>query len=95
MECMHFELCYYQPIEWAITHGIKRFEAGAQGDHKLKRGFLPTPCHSSHWIRDLNLARAIQEFLPEEARNIQETIRRLNTHSPFKAPPETSEEKAE
>ena len=94
MECMHFELCYYQPIEWAITHGIRRFEAGAQGDHKLKRGFLPTPCHSSHWIRDPNLARAVQDFLPEEARNIQETIRLLNAHSPFKITPETSAEEA-
>jgi predicted N-acyltransferase len=81
---MHFELCYYLPIEWAIQNGIKRFEAGAQGDHKLKRGFLPKPCYSAHWIEHLGLAESVYHFLEREADGIHVAIARIEEHSPFK-----------
>ena len=84
LNCMHFELCYYLPIEWALKNGINRFEAGAQGEHKLKRGFLPKHCYSSHWIAHPGLARAVTEFLPREARGVDETIHAFNRHSPYK-----------
>lgn len=84
LDCMHFELCYYQPIDWAIQNGITRFEAGAQGDHKLKRGFLPRPCYSSHWIAHLGLAESVYHFLDREALGIHATISHIDEHSPFK-----------
>ncbi len=67
LEAMHFELCYYLPIEWGLARGLERFEAGAQGEHKVTRGLLPAPCWSSHWLRHPGLAEAIAEFLPREA----------------------------
>ena len=84
LDCMHFELCYYLPIEWAIQNGIKRFEAGAQGDHKLKRGFLPNPCYSAHWIEHQGLAESVYHFLEREAVGIHVAIARIEEHSPFK-----------
>lgn len=84
LDCMHFELCYYLPMEWAHKNGINRFEAGAQGEHKLKRGFLPERCYSSHWITHPGLAEAVSEFLPREARSVEATMHSLSQHSPFK-----------
>ncbi len=82
---LHFELCYYRPIEWALEHGIQRFEAGAQGEHKLKRGLLPARCHSSHWLRHPGLGQMVAQFLPAEAREIRQAMAELETHSPFRA----------
>src|SRR5204862_53481 len=61
--CLHFELCYYQAIEFAIAHGIARVEAGAQGEHKLARGYLPAKTYSVHYIADPALRRAIADYL--------------------------------
>jgi len=83
-EHLHFELCYYRLIEWAIEHDIAHFEAGAQGFHKLKRGLLPTEIHSAHWIRDPRLASAVDRFLPSEALSVKAEIAHLNERSPFK-----------
>jgi predicted N-acyltransferase len=90
-DCLHFELCYYLPIEWALTHNIDHFEAGAQGEHKLKRGFLPVECHSSHFIRHAGLASAIAEFLPREAEGVGEEIDYYQGHSPFRHEPQSDD----
>lgn len=63
---LHFELCYYQAIEFAIRHGLKRVEAGAQGEHKVQRGYLPRPTYSAHYIRNPDLRRAVASFLDGE-----------------------------
>ncbi len=83
-EMLHFELCYYQLIERAIEHGYTRFEAGAQGEHKLKRGLLPSFTYSAHWIRHPELAAAIGEFVVAEATAITERTALYATHSPFR-----------
>src|SRR5690606_6008963 len=82
---LHFELCYYAPIEWALQHGIDFFQAGAQGYHKIKRGFLATPCHSSHLIFHPGLQQAVADFLKREQIQMRREIAELNKHSPFKA----------
>jgi len=81
---LHFEVCYYQGIEYAIEHGIKRFEPGAQGEHKVSRGFLPTATWSSHWIKDDDFASAIRQFIDKETVHMQQYITQVNKHSPFK-----------
>lgn len=87
--CLHFELCYYQAIDLAIARGLTRVEAGAQGDHKLARGYLPTACHSLHWVRDEGFARAIEDYLDAERAAIEEDIEILTSYGPFrKANPE-------
>ncbi len=83
-EFLHFELCYYQGIEYAISHKLKRFEAGAQGEHKIPRGFLPTLIHSSHHIANVDLSNAVNHFLDQEALEIQQTIDFLMKSSPYK-----------
>jgi predicted N-acyltransferase len=83
---LHFELCYYQAIEWAITHGLARVEAGAQGQHKIARGYLPTAVYSAHYISDPGLSRAVARFLEEERRQVQGEMDWLaEEYSPFKA----------
>ena len=87
--CLHFELCYYQAIDLAIRLGLGRVEAGAQGDHKLARGYLPTPCHSLHWVRDEGFRRAVADYLDAERAAIEEDIEILTSYGPFrKANPE-------
>jgi len=81
---LHFELCYYRLIEHAIASGIQRFEAGAQGEHKLKRGLMPATIHSLHLIRHPGLEAAIAEFLPREAEGLRARIEELNARGPFK-----------
>ena len=81
---LHFELGYYQPIEYAIAHGVKVVEAGAQGEHKIARGFLPELTYSAHWIRHPAFAEAIARFIDEEKRAIAGHFAALATYSPFK-----------
>ena len=81
---LHFELCYYQAIDYAIKKGISRVEAGAQGEHKLARGYLPVATHSLHWIRDLAFRDAIARYLIAEARAVDEEIEVLTAYGPFK-----------
>src|SRR6202008_3065253 len=64
--CLHFEVCYYQAIDYAIEHGLARVEAGAQGEHKLARGYMPVTTYSAHFIRDPSLRRAVARYLIEE-----------------------------
>ncbi len=83
---LHFELCYYQAIDWAITHGLARVEAGAQGQHKIARGYLPTAVYSAHYISDPGLSHAVARFLEEERRRVQGEMDWLaEEYSPFKA----------
>lgn len=83
---LHFELCYYQAIDWALANGLTRVEAGAQGEHKLARGYLPQTTHSLHWINDPNFRRAIADYLDQEGRAIGHEIEMLTLESPFRSP---------
>jgi len=83
-EMLHFELCSYQLIERAIARSYTRFEAGAQGEHKLKRGLLPSFTHSAHWIRHPKLAAAIGDYLVGEAASVAERAAAYASHSPFR-----------
>ena len=82
---LHFELCYYRLIERAIERRCTRFEAGAQGEHKLKRGLVPAFTHSAHWIRHAGLSEAIASFIEREAVAVEEEARFYDQHSPFNA----------
>ena len=81
---LHFELCYYQAIDAAIERGLKTVEAGAQGEHKLARGYLPTPTFSAHYIPDTGFRRAVADYLEEERRMIAANIEILAEESPYK-----------
>ena len=81
---LHFETCYYQPIEYCITNGLNRFEAGAQGSHKLARGLLPSTTFSVHWLADPRFADAISRYTAEEQQQIERYTELLNDHSPFR-----------
>ena len=82
--CLHFELCYYQAIEFAIRHGLARAEAGAQGQHKLARGYLPTKTHSAHYIADPALRRAVADYLVRERAYIDAAGQELAAYAPFR-----------
>ncbi len=82
--CLHFELCYYQAIAWAIARGLARVEAGAQGEHKLARGYLPVEIHSLHWIADPGFARAVAQYLDAERRAVDREIEVLTAYGPFR-----------
>ena len=82
--CLHFELCYYQAIDWAIAQGLSRVEAGAQGEHKLARGYLPSAVHSLHWIADPGFAKAVARYLDQERRAVGEEMEILTAYGPFR-----------
>lgn len=81
---LHFEVCYYQAIDYAIRHGLKRVEAGAQGEHKLARGYKPVTTYSAHFIADRGLRRAVDDYLARERSYIAEAIQELGTMTPFR-----------
>jgi predicted N-acyltransferase len=82
--CLHFEVCYYQAIDFAIAHKLARVEAGAQGAHKLARGYLPVQTYSAHWIRDPGLRRAIADYLKRERLAVAHEIALLGEESPYR-----------
>ena len=82
--CLHFELCYYQAIDWAIANGLSRVEAGAQGEHKLARGYLPVPVHSLHWIAEPSFRKAVARYLEAERRAVTEEMNALTAYGPFR-----------
>ncbi|MFM7444468.1 MAG: GNAT family N-acetyltransferase, partial [Tabrizicola sp.] len=82
--CLHFELCYHQAIDWAIAHRLSRVEAGAQGEHKLARGYLPVETHSLHWIADPGFRKAVDRYLQAERRAVGEEIEVLTSYGPFR-----------
>jgi len=83
--CLHFEACYYQPLQWCIAQGYLRFEGGAQGEHKMARGLLPVPTQSAHWLAHPQFARAVADFLEREGDGVEHYLDELNERSPFKA----------
>jgi uncharacterized protein len=82
---LHFEACYYQAIDYAIAHGLQRVEAGAQGEHKIQRGYLPMPIYSAHWIEDSGFRDAVAHFLEREREAMEYEIAALGEQSPFRA----------
>ncbi|WP_299452575.1 GNAT family N-acetyltransferase [uncultured Pigmentiphaga sp.] len=83
--CLHFEACYYQPLDWCIAHGYQVFEGGAQGEHKMARGLLPVQAWSAHWLAHPAFADAVAEYLAHEGEHIGLYVDELREHSPFKA----------
>ena len=81
---LHFELCYYRAIDWAIAHGLQRVEAGAQGRHKIQRGYMPKATYSAHWIAPGGLRRAVAGFLEEEREGVRREMVGLAEESPFR-----------
>ncbi|SLN52216.1 hypothetical protein ROG8370_02335 [Roseovarius gaetbuli] len=82
--CLHFELCYYQAMDFAIAQGLDRVEAGAQGEHKLARGYLPVGTHSLHWLRDEGFSEAVAHYLEAERAAVDEDIEFLTGYGPFR-----------
>lgn len=83
--CLHFEACYYQPLAWCIAQGYRRFEGGAQGEHKMARGLLPVRTHSAHWLAHPRFADAVADFLAREDQGIGHYLDELGERRPFKA----------
>jgi predicted N-acyltransferase len=81
---LHFEVCYHQAIDFALAKGLKRVEAGAQGEHKLARGYLPVTTHSMHYIAHAGLRRAISDYLEHEREDVEQMTEYLAEHSPFR-----------
>tara|TARA_A100001037_G_scaffold5135_1_gene5063 strand:+ start:1405 stop:2577 length:1173 start_codon:yes stop_codon:yes gene_type:complete len=81
---LHFEVCYYRAIDFAINNKLKKVEAGAQGAHKISRGYQPSKTYSAHWIKDVDFFEAISNYLKDERVYIQENIEKLNEYIPFK-----------
>ena len=82
--CLHFEACYYQAIDYAIAHGLNSVEAGAQGEHKIARGYLPVETHSLHWLADQGFSRAVEDYLEAERAAVGEDIEVLTSYGPFR-----------
>jgi predicted N-acyltransferase len=87
---LHFELCYYQAIEWALAHGLRRVEAGAQGEHTLARGYRPVTTYSAHWIADPHFRRAVADYLVRERRQVESDGEALAEMMPFRREGETA-----
>ena len=84
VDCLHFEACYYQPLQWCIAHGVQRFEGGAQGEHKMARALLPVQATSAHWLAHPAFADAVERFLAREGEGVQNYLDELQARSPFK-----------
>ena len=87
---LHFETCYYQGIEYCIQHGLQVFEPGAQGEHKISRGFLPTLTYSAHWLAHPGFHQAVADFLARETPAVASYVQELTHHSPYRQEPTTS-----
>lgn len=84
VDCLHFEACYYQPLEWCIAHGMRRFEGGAQGEHKMARALMPTMTTSAHWLAHPAFSDAVERFLEREGASIENYVEHLEQRSPFR-----------
>lgn len=87
VDCLHFEACYYQPLEWCIQHGYLRFEGGAQGEHKMARALLPVSTTSAHWLAHPAFADAVARFLEREGQGIDQYLDHLALRTPLKHDP--------
>jgi uncharacterized protein len=84
VDCLHFEACYYQPLQWCIEHGYDRFEGGAQGEHKMARALMPVKTTSAHWLAHPAFADAVERFLEREGQGIGSYLEHLERRSPFR-----------
>jgi len=84
VDCLHFEACYYQPLNWCIANGVQRFEGGAQGEHKMARALMPVATYSAHWLAHPAFADAVERFLERESAGIDNYLDHLAERSPFK-----------
>ena len=84
VDCLHFEACYYQPLQWCIAHGFARFEGGAQGEHKMARALMPVPTTSAHWLAHPAFSDAVARFLEREGQGVDQYLDHLRERSPFK-----------
>jgi uncharacterized protein len=84
VDCLHFEACYYQPLDWCITHGFLRFEGGAQGEHKMARALMPVKTTSAHWLANPAFADAVDRFLQREGEGIGQYLEHLEQRSPMR-----------
>ena len=82
--CLHFELCYYQAIDWALAQGLPHVEAGAQGEHKLARGYVPARVHSLHWFTDARFREAVADYLLREGAAVAQEMEALADYTPFR-----------
>jgi predicted N-acyltransferase len=87
VDCLHFDACYYQPLEWCIAHGFDRFEGGAQGEHKMARALMPVKTTSAHWLAHPQFADAVERFLEREGQGIERYLDHLGERSPFRQSP--------
>ena len=87
VDCLHFEACYYQPLAWCIANGYRRFEGGAQGEHKMARALMPVKTTSAHWLAHPAFADAVEKFLAREGRGIENYVEHLEGRSPFRHSP--------
>ena len=90
VDALHFEACYYQGIEYCIQQGLQRFEPGAQGEHKIARGFVPTKTHSSHWLAENPFQVSINNFVQHEKEAVEQYMSDCMQHSPYKDSKELS-----
>ncbi|WP_461162150.1 GNAT family N-acetyltransferase [Simplicispira piscis] len=86
VDCLHFEACYYQPLQWCIAHGVQRFEGGAQGEHKMARALLPVPTHSAHWLAHPAFADAVGHYLEREGVGMANYLEQLQARNPLRTP---------
>ena len=84
VDCLHFEACYYQPLQWCIEHGLHSFEGGAQGEHKMARALLPVKTTSAHWLAHPSFADAIERFLQREGSGMAQYMNELERRSPLR-----------
>lgn len=84
VDCLHFEACYYQPLQWCIANGFRSFEGGAQGEHKMARALMPVKTTSAHWLAHPAFADAVEKFLEREGRGIENYMEHLEARSPFR-----------
>ena len=85
VDCLHFEACYYQPLQWCIEHGYTSFEGGAQGEHKMARALLPVKTTSAHWLAHPSFADAVDRFLQREGAGIEDYLGELERRNPYKS----------
>ena len=90
VDSLHFEACYYQPLQWCIEHGVARFEGGAQGEHKMSRALMPVATPSAHWLAHPAFADAVERFLARETEGVDRYLAHLHERSPFRQAPAPS-----
>jgi predicted N-acyltransferase len=84
VDCLHFEACYYQPLQWCIDNKVSSFEGGAQGEHKMARALMPVTTYSAHWLAHPAFADAVDRFLERERSGVDKYLAHLAERSPFK-----------